>query len=234
MNLAEARYEVGLAMAESYAAQLGGTANKARVREEAAHELPADKDMRKRLEAIAEGKRKLIDENWWRKVHGDVNRAKLDKIARHTDPARNNNENERDNATRMLAAAKARRPPGTRPDPIPLPTDPTEWMRKRKTKAKTKTPPFQQSSRQLSDSVAARDMSDSVAARDMSDSVAPADTSDTLKVLNERRAAARAAKRAGLRCQFCGKPLAARRSTARYCNAACRWQAWRASSGELK
>jgi hypothetical protein len=67
----------------------------------------------------------------------------------------------------------------------------------------------------------------------MSDSVAPLDTSDNvarLKVLNERRAAKRAAQRIGLKCQACGKPLAARRATARYCDAACRSQAWRRAS----
>jgi hypothetical protein len=48
-----------------------------------------------------------------------------------------------------------------------------------------------------------------------------------LKTLNERRAAKRAAQRAGLKCQSCGKPLAARRVTARYCNVTCRSQAWR-------
>ena len=52
----------------------------------------------------------------------------------------------------------------------------------------------------------------------MSDSVASADTSDKLKALSEQRA--------GLRCQCCGKLLAARRATARYCNATCRSQAW--------
>jgi hypothetical protein len=83
---AEECYEVGLARAESLAAQVGGTPNKARVREEAVHELPADKDMRKRLEAIADGKRKQIDDAWWRKAHGDVDRAKLDKIAAMADP----------------------------------------------------------------------------------------------------------------------------------------------------
>jgi hypothetical protein len=44
---------------------------------------------------------------------------------------------------------------------------------------------------------------------------------------NERRAAERAALRAGRKC-FCGKPLAAQRATAQYCGPTCRSQAWRA------
>jgi hypothetical protein len=177
-----------------------------------------DKTMRERLAAIADGKRKLIDAAWWRKAHGDIDRAKLDKIAALADPTRNTSEHERRVAANKLAAVEARRPPGIRPEPPPLPR---EWKRK----TKTKTPPFQQSSRQLSDSVAAEDMADSVA---------PAGRSDKLRALNEKRAAVRAAKRTGLRCQTCGKPLAARRATAQYCNATCRSQAWRASYGALK
>jgi hypothetical protein len=46
-----------------------------------ARERLVDKDTRKRLEAIAEGKRKLIDADWWRKVYGEVDRAKFTKIA---------------------------------------------------------------------------------------------------------------------------------------------------------
>jgi hypothetical protein len=91
---------------------------------------PADK---KRLEAIADGKRKRIDADWWRKVHGTIDRAKLDKIARLADPARNDNEPERQVATTKLLAAKARRPPGMRPPPPPLPENPSEWIRRRKT-----------------------------------------------------------------------------------------------------
>ncbi len=177
-----------------------------------------DGDMLKRLQDIADGKRKLIDEGWWRETHGDVDRAKIDKIARKADPARGNTEHEVKVAEAMLDKFKARRPPGLKPEPPPLPTGLTEWVRRRKTK--TKTAPAQQPSRQLSDSVAD-------AAKDMSDSVAA--TSDQLKALNEQRTSRRAAKRAGLRCQTCGKPLTARRATARYCNATCRSQAWRAS-----
>ena len=54
---------------------------------------------------------------------------------------------------------------------------------------------------------------------DAPDSVAPA--------RNERRAAERAERRVGLRCQVCGNPLAAQRATARYCGPTCRSQAWR-------
>jgi hypothetical protein len=158
-----------------------------------------DKDI---LEAIADGKRKLIDAGWWRKVHGDVDRAKLEKIAALADPARNSSEHERAVAAAKLVAAKARRPPGMKPLPPPLPGSSSEWTRKRK----TKTPSSPQASRRLPDSVA-----------------------DKLKALNERRAAVRAAKRAGLKCRSCGKPLVAQRATARYCNATCRSQAWRAA-----
>lgn len=34
-------------------------------------------------------------------------------------------------------------------------------------------------------------------------------------------------KRVGLKCRACGKPLAAERSTARYCGPTCRSRAWR-------
>ena len=62
---------------------------------------------------------------------------------------------------------------------------------------------------------------------EMPDSVAMPVSVARLKALNERRAAKRSAKRASLKCQTCGKPLAARRATARYCNVTCRSQAWR-------
>jgi hypothetical protein len=173
-------------------------------------------DVRKLLEAIVDGKRKLIDENWWRKAHGDVDRAKLDKLAALADPTRNTNEHERQVASDKLAAAKARRPPGARPEPPPLPTNLSGWVRKPR---KTKT-------------VLSPNPKVTPVILELSDSVAPVQTSDSvarLKALNERRAAGRAAKRASLKCQSCGKPLAARRVTARYCNATCRSQAWRST-----
>jgi len=219
---AEARYQAGLKQAEAAVEYYGrGAPNKPYIRKEADHERPADRDMRKRLEAIVNGKRKLIDAEWWRKVHGDVDRAKLDKIAALADPARNSSEHERAVASSKLASAKAKRPPGFRPEPPPLPTV-AEWdaMRRARSGAKrqTKTTPLQ--SPKLSDSVAVAHTSDSVAAsaKQTPDSVA------TLKTLNERRAA----KRANLKCQVCGKPLAAQRVTARFCSVTCRSQAWRA------
>ena len=153
------------------------------------------------LKAIVDGKRKLIDADWWRKVHGDVNRAKLKKIAALADPERNSSEHERKVARDKLAAAKARRPPGMRPEPPPLPKDPSEWERRDRRVRKTKTPRSPQQPK-LSDSVATIKVTAEIrkAAR-QSDS--------GLKVLNARRAAQRAANRAGLKCQSCGKPLAA-------------------------
>src|SRR6202041_56745 len=104
-----------------------------------------------------------------------------------------------------LAAAKTRQPPGI-PSPPPLPTNPADWERRLR---KTKTRPSPQPSRRLSDSVASASMSDSVASTH---------AFDKLKALNEQRAARRAEKRTGLKCQTCGKPLDARRATARYCS----------------
>jgi hypothetical protein len=219
----EERYQEGLTRAEGLAQRVSGTANKERVRADAARERPADKEQRKRLEAIVDGTRKLIDPFWWRETHGDVDRAKLDKLERMADPARNANEHERAVAAAKLAAAKTRQPPGMRPRPAPLPQTSSEWLKARKTKTRS-PPPSPQPSRlpSMADSVAPASVSDSVAAPPMSDSVA------RLNSLNERRAALRAAKRASLKCKSCGKPLAARRATARYCNATCRSHAWRA------
>jgi hypothetical protein len=201
--------------------------NAVRIRD-ARREPYTDKDRRKRLEAIVEGKRKLIEADWWREVHGDIDRAKLDKIAALADPARNSSEHERQVASTKLAAAKARRPPGMRPKPPPLPEDINDWVDRRKTRKskKTKPPPTPQPSRNLSDSVAAP-------VQHVSDSVASA-PDGRLKALNARRAAQRAANRASLKCQTCGKPLAARRVTARYCNATCRSQAWRHPGTDAK
>lgn len=230
---AEARYNDALEKAESRVAYHGGAANKEYIRKRASIELPKDKDQRHRLEAVVNGKRKQIDANWWREVHGDVDRAKLDKIAALADPGRNDNEHERAAAARKLAAAKARRPPGMRPLPPPLPTDLSGLVRKRKTKQS----PSPQPTRRMSDRVA---VSDSVASavkhttdsgaptvKQMSNSVASAHLSDKLEVLNERRAEIRAAERSNLKCQSCGKPLAAQRVSARYCSVTCRSRAWR-------
>ena len=232
---ADVRYEIGPKIAKTQAAEMGWTAqtgwrpNKARVREAAAREAPTDRAMRKRLEAIAEGKRKLIDRVWWSKVHPNVERAKIDKMEALADPARNDNKHERQVAAAKLAAAKARRTPGMRPAPPPLPEDPAEWERRRR---KTKTRQVPQPLHRLSDSgaVPAKPKSDSVAAIKMTAEIREAmrRSDSKLKALNERRTAERAAKRANLKCQTCGKPLAAQRPTARYCNATCRSQAWRA------
>jgi hypothetical protein len=168
----------------------------------------ADKDL---LEAIAAGQRKRINHAWWCKFYAALDRARLAKIAAMADPARNDKEHERAVAARKLATAKARRPPGI-PEPPPLPRSAAEWARERKTKTR---PKWAQPTHK-------RRLSDSVAAPVKSDSVAP------LEALNKLRAAKRAAKRAGLKCQTCGKSLAAQRATARFCNATCRSQAWRA------
>lgn len=124
----EARYEADLARAEALAAQRreqsGGNwaPDKEYIRKHVSAELPAEKDARQRLEAIVNGKRKLIDGSWWRDMYGDVvDRARLAKIAAMADPARNDKEHERATAAAKLAAAQARRPPGLRPPPPPLP-----------------------------------------------------------------------------------------------------------------
>jgi hypothetical protein len=216
---AEARYQDELARVESYARRHGMTvtANKAYIRKRASRELPADKDMRKRLEAIIDGKRKQIDASWWKEFFADIDRAKLDAIARMADPARNDKEHERANAARKLAEFKSRRAPGMRPQPPPLAKSAAEWIRRRKVKTPPRMPPQPSSRSKLSDSVA-----DPVSPMHMSDSGAH------LNDHNKQRTAARAAKRTGLKCQSCGKPLvAAQRATARYCNATCRSQAWR-------
>ena len=132
----EVRYKAELAEAENAVAYYGrGAPNKPYIRKLAEHELPADKDTRKRLEAIVEGKRKLIDEKWWSEVFGSVDSspAKRAKIAAMADPARNSNEHERNVALAKLAAAKARRPPGLRPESPPLPENIDDWVDYRKT-----------------------------------------------------------------------------------------------------
>lgn len=166
----------------------------------------------KRLEAIVNGKRKLIDAAWWRKLHGDVDRATLGKVAALADPARNPSEHERANAARTLAKLKARRLPGMPREAPPLPETLAQFKAMRKPRqTRPSAPPT--SSRSPRPSVASPPaMSDSVAA---------------LKALNERRSALRAALRAGRKCEVCGKPLAARRATARYCGPTCRSKAWR-------
>ena len=95
-------------------------------------------------------------------------------------------------------------------------------MSRRKIKTPVKRPPPQPSRRGLSDS-------DSVATPVKPAPVKrPSDSVARLKALNKKRAA----KRTGLKCQTCGKPLAtAQRATARYCSATCRSQAWRKKRG---
>jgi hypothetical protein len=202
----EARYEIGLAQAEWHAQQLGMKVNKAHVRENAAREDPEDKDTRKRLEVIVNGTRKLVDADWWRKTHGDSDRAKRDKIAALADPARNPNEHERQVAERKLKAANSRRAPGIRPEPPPLPKNLDDWVdhRKPRKSKKSKTPQAPKASQ-----------------RSLSDS------SPWFKAMNGKRAAARLAKRTGLKCQTCGNSLVAQRVTARFCSVKCRVQSWR-------
>ena len=181
---------------------------------------------RRTLSDIASGKRKWIRWEWWEEVHGVVSRAKIAKIAEMADPERNPFENERNVAAAKLAGLKARtrRAPGSGPEPPPLPSSWSEVLahgraaraaRAEKRQAKTRPgPPTPQPAGPVhptSDSVAAppptaaeppplterkTSMSDSVAA---------------LRELNAHRAARRAQARAGLTCQHCGKPLAARR-----------------------
>jgi hypothetical protein len=60
-----------------------------------------------KLDAIANGKQKTIDPDWWRRVHRDSDRAdnnaKRDKLAALANPKRNPNEHERRVAANMLA-----------------------------------------------------------------------------------------------------------------------------------
>jgi len=96
---------------------------------------------RERLEAIANGTRKQIDGRWWREIHHSVvNQPKLDKLPRLADPERNDNIHERNLASERLAEFKARRPPGARPEPPPLPADAAGWMARRKPSAKSAKP----------------------------------------------------------------------------------------------
>jgi hypothetical protein len=226
---AEARYREELARVRAWAKELGRVPNETRIREETAREAWRDKDTRRLLEAIISGKRKLIDYNWWKKVHGDVDAKLLDKMAALADPARNPNEHERKVAAAKLAAAKAKRPPGIHPPPPPL----NFVFGVRKRKGKMTPPPRPQPSRKLTSVEAA---SDSVASAppkppeakaprpEKTDSVAPS------KTPNAQRTLRRAMARANLKCQACGKPLVAQRPTARFCNVTCRSRAWRKSS----
>jgi hypothetical protein len=83
-----------------------------------------DRDL---LTAIANGKRKLIDGQWWKEMHRVVAKDKLDKLSRLADPDRNDNPHERDLASAKLAEFKARRPPGMPPEGRPLPKTWEEW-----------------------------------------------------------------------------------------------------------
>jgi hypothetical protein len=61
----------------------------------------------RKLDAIANGKQKTIDPDWWRRVHRDSDRAdnnaKRDKLAALANPKRNPNEHERRVAADKLA-----------------------------------------------------------------------------------------------------------------------------------
>ena len=93
------------------------------------------------LDAIAGGKRKQIDGRWWKEIHHYVvDQPKLDKLSRLADPARNPNPHERDVARAKLAGFKAKRPPGLRPEPPPLPKTWAEWEARRKPSAKSVKP----------------------------------------------------------------------------------------------
>ena len=47
------------------------------------------------LDAIANGTRKQVDGRWWNDIHRVVAQAKLDKLSRLADPARNDNIHDR-------------------------------------------------------------------------------------------------------------------------------------------
>jgi hypothetical protein len=72
-----------------------------------------DRSDRDLLEAIANGKRKLIDGRWWKEMHHYVvAQPRRAKLAAYADPARNDNVHERAVAAAMLAKFKS--PPTTR------------------------------------------------------------------------------------------------------------------------
>lgn len=286
---------------------------------------------RKRLEAIANGERKRIDAGWWRNIHHDVSRARLDKLAALADPARNDRQHERAVAERKLSELKSRRPPGVAPRPAPLPSGSAEWEARRKRKRKpdqtaprkallgpvTRGDPIEANSvagpislhsitptertallvkraelinhevdrqgraeariSKAKSVTASAEMTQGYARlntgrylieaktllgridpdasfeawcganvqrpmRDCYRCMALAGQGEPERALwreraqrdeksrltrNERRSAERAAVRAGLKCQTCGKPLTAQRPTARYCGPTCRSHAWR-------
>ena len=214
----EARYQRDLALAQSLAERVGRQVNEGNVRARAASEHWSDKQTRQRLEAITSGKRKEIDDNWWITIHGVVDQAKIDKLAALADPERNPNEHERKVATTKLASAKARRPPGSKPLPQPLPSIEelkarVEEFKSRRTGKRKQPKPH---------------VSDSVARLSSPSRSAPAhDRKAKLRDLNAKRASKRAEDRSGLTCQHCGKPLSAQRPTARFCGPTCRFKAWR-------
>ena len=235
----EARFRERVLHAKSWCPP-GKVVNEAYIRKEVEREgeARADKDKRKLLEAIVDGRRKLIDGRWWIEVHGDADRSKMEKMAAMADPLRNSNEHEREVAARKLAKEKAKRPPGVPPPPPPLPETIVDLRKRRKGRPR---PPSPQASRKLSDSVASHEASsDSVAppVKPKPESVATpkvehthaSDSVVTPKNPNARRALKRAMARADLKCQACGKPLSAQRPTARYCNVTCRSRAWRKPS----
>lgn len=95
--------------------------------------LKMNRPDRDRLAAIADGTRKRIDALWWDRIHKVVDQVKLDKLQRLADPARNPMEHERAVAGRKLDELKARKPPGSRPEPRPLPDRIEDWVRHVKT-----------------------------------------------------------------------------------------------------
>ena len=78
-----------------------------------------------------------------RRFIGNVDQAKLKKIAAKADPERNPNEHERAVASNMVATFKAHRPPGLPPEPPPLPTNSSGWIRKGKTKKSDEASEFE-------------------------------------------------------------------------------------------
>jgi hypothetical protein len=173
-----------------------------------------------RLRNIISGKLKTVDVQWWLALHRKANDER-DQVATMADPARNPNEHERKVAAAKLAGLRPKAAPGLE-----------EYVRQ-----------LREYNRQQAALKAARDQRQAArearfqatidrvvnAARDVVNTTSPANTTKKPRsaARNTARAAERAKAREGLVCLQCGKPLDAKRPTARYCGPTCRSHAFR-------
>jgi hypothetical protein len=204
--------------------------------------------VRRSLKAIAEGERELVDAGWWGKLHQRTFLAaqaeRAEKLGALADPAANPSVHERAVAAQKLAKLKATEPPLT-----PGLEARERAARERRAAMEAMLARLRKHPDNVADlerlrerTQAARPATDSVAkgraAKPASpDSVAAPETPATDSVAEgwlARRTAARAARRAGLTCAVCGKPLTARRPTMRFCGPACRFKAWKAKHSKTR